>query len=99
MHFWDDSAVDYKYKKITITSAPNPQFHRDSHHCGHVESGQESSGLLVLLALNVRLVGESIFTVNILDTYGSQGESESLIGRINVSFLSILDIVFTLAPG
>lgn len=56
-------------------------------------------GLLALLALNGQLLGEDDFTVNIRDTYVSQGDSESLIGRINVSFLSVLDSVFTLAPG
>lgn len=56
-------------------------------------------GLLASLALNGQLLGEGVFTVNIRDTYVSQGDSESLIGRISVSLLSVLDTVFTLAPG
>ena len=43
--------------------------------------------------------GKAFFTVNIRDTYVSQGDSEALIGGINVSLLSVLDTVFTLAPG
>lgn len=56
-------------------------------------------GLLALLALNGQLLGEGVFTVNIRDTYVSQGDSEALIGGIDVSLLSVLDAVFTLASG